>query len=56
MEAAAESRRFDRHPSAAGKPGGDDLQRARDPATAVWQDELDRPHAIYHGDPIAGLT
>jgi len=25
------------------------------PATAVWQDELDRPHHIYHGEPIAGL-
>ena len=26
------------------------------PASAVWHDELDRPHAIYHGEPIAGLT
>jgi hypothetical protein len=26
------------------------------PATAVWRDELDRPHHIYHGDPIRGLT
>jgi hypothetical protein len=26
------------------------------PATAVWHDELDRPHAVYDGDPIAGLT
>ena len=25
------------------------------PGTAVWKDELDRPHNIYHGDPIAGL-
>jgi hypothetical protein len=25
------------------------------PATAAWQDELDRPHHIYHGEPIAGL-
>jgi Protein of unknown function (DUF1501) len=25
------------------------------PATAVWHDALDRPYAIYHGDPIAGL-
>lgn len=25
------------------------------PGTAVWNDELDRPHAIYHGDPVAGL-
>jgi len=26
------------------------------PATAVWHDEADRPHHIYHGEPIAGLT
>jgi hypothetical protein len=26
------------------------------PATASWRDELDRPHQIYHGDPIAGLS
>ncbi len=26
------------------------------PATAAWHDELDRPHHIYHGEPIAGLT
>lgn len=26
------------------------------PATAAWHDELDRPHQIYHGNPIAGLT
>jgi hypothetical protein len=25
------------------------------PATAVWHDEADRPHHIYHGEPIAGL-
>ena len=25
------------------------------PATAAWKDELDRPHHIYHGDPIAAL-
>ncbi|MBM4002912.1 MAG: DUF1501 domain-containing protein [Planctomycetes bacterium] len=25
------------------------------PRTAVWKDELDRPHPIYHGDPIAAL-
>jgi len=25
------------------------------PPTAVWKDELDRPHNIYHGDPIRGL-
>jgi hypothetical protein len=25
------------------------------PATAAWKDDLDRPHHIYHGDPIAGL-
>jgi uncharacterized protein (DUF1501 family) len=26
------------------------------PATAVWHDESNRPHSIYHGEPIAGLT
>jgi hypothetical protein len=26
------------------------------PSTASWHDELDRPYAVYHGDPIAGLT
>ncbi len=26
------------------------------PRTIVWNDRLDRPHHIYHGDPIAGLT
>lgn len=26
------------------------------PRTLVWKDRLDRPHAVYHGDPIAGLT
>jgi hypothetical protein len=25
------------------------------PATAMWHDALDRPHHIYHGEPIAGL-
>jgi hypothetical protein len=25
------------------------------PATAVWQDELDRPHHVYYGEPISGL-
>lgn len=25
------------------------------PATAVFHDEVDRPHAIYHGEPIPGL-
>ena len=25
------------------------------PSTAVWKDELDRPHHIYHGEPIRGL-
>lgn len=25
------------------------------PDTAAWHDELNRPHHIYHGDPIAGL-
>lgn len=26
------------------------------PATITWKDTLDRPHHVYHGDPIAGLT
>ena len=26
------------------------------PRTIVWKDRLDRPHHVYHGDPIAGLT
>ena len=26
------------------------------PATAVWHDETSRPHSIYYGEPIAGLT
>lgn len=26
------------------------------PRTAVWKDELDRPHHIYFGDPIKGLV
>jgi hypothetical protein len=26
------------------------------PPTASWRDELDRPHFVYKGDPIAGLT
>jgi hypothetical protein len=25
------------------------------PATAAWHDDLDRPHHIYHGEPIRGL-
>jgi hypothetical protein len=25
------------------------------PSTAVWHDEADRPHYIYHGEPIRGL-
>jgi hypothetical protein len=25
------------------------------PPTAVWRDAVDRPHQIYHGEPIAGL-
>ena len=23
--------------------------------TVAWNDELDRPHDVYHGEPIAGL-
>ena len=26
------------------------------PSTAVWRDDLDRPHHIYHGNPIEGLS
>jgi hypothetical protein len=26
------------------------------PQTATWKDEVDRPHNIYHGEPIAGLV
>ncbi len=26
------------------------------PQTAAWYDNLDRPHFVYHGQPIAGLT
>ena len=26
------------------------------PSTAVWKDEVDRPHHIYHGEPIRGLV
>jgi uncharacterized protein (DUF1501 family) len=26
------------------------------PGTAAWLDEADRPHHIYHGSPIRGLT
>jgi hypothetical protein len=26
------------------------------PPTAVWHDELDRPHQIYHGQPMPVLT
>lgn len=26
------------------------------PATAAWHDASDRPHHLYNGDPIAGLT
>ena len=25
------------------------------PAAATWKDDLDRPHPIYHGEPIRGL-
>ena len=25
------------------------------PQTAAWHDQQDRPHHIYHGEPIAGL-
>ncbi len=26
------------------------------PSTAVWHDDLERPHMVYHGEPIRGLT
>ena len=26
------------------------------PSTAAWQDALKRPHFVYHGEPIPGLT
>lgn len=26
------------------------------PAEAVWHDAVDRPHHVYHGEPIPGLT
>lgn len=26
------------------------------PRTTAWHDDLDRPHYIYHGEPIPGLT
>lgn len=26
------------------------------PQTAAWYDKLDRPHFVYHGEPIAGLN
>jgi len=26
------------------------------PKTTAWRDELDRPHFIYHGEPIPGLS
>ncbi len=26
------------------------------PALAAWHDELDRPHQVYHGEPIKGLS
>ena len=25
------------------------------PSTAMWRDTIDRPHHVYHGEPIAGL-
>ena len=26
------------------------------PSSAMWRDATDRPHHVYHGEPIAGLT
>jgi hypothetical protein len=26
------------------------------PAQAAWQDDLDRPHQVYHDVPIRGLS
>jgi hypothetical protein len=25
------------------------------PSTAMWRDTIDRPHHVYHGEPIPGL-
>ena len=25
------------------------------PSVASWHDDLDRPHQVYHGEPIRGL-
>jgi hypothetical protein len=26
------------------------------PKTVAWRDSLDRPHHVYHGEPIKGLA
>ena len=26
------------------------------PALAAWEDDLGRPHQVYHGEPIGGLA
>mgnify|MGYP006273022755 FL=1 len=26
------------------------------PKTVAWRDSLDRPHHVYHGEPIRGLS
>ena len=44
-------------PADAGGPGGDDLPALW--ASRPWppgEDDLDRPHQVYHGAPIGGLT
>ena len=34
---------------------GEFLEPLGIPSTAVWHDEVDRPHPIYFGEPIPGL-
>ena len=39
-----------------GQPPATIYQSLGLPQTIVWKDALDRPHNVYHGDPIRGLT
>ena len=50
--ALRQDRRLPDRPSDAGEHGGDDLPGARHPSDRRWHDALDRPHEIYHGEPI----
>ena len=43
-------------PAEAREHGGDDLPGLGLPDTIAWKDSLDRPHFVYQGDPIRGLT